>query len=55
MKNKDENDKAKVQDKAEIAVKAFISEFSFNNDPLGSYTGKPEGYNDKPEQDADDL
>jgi len=52
MKNKNE---MKVQDKAVLAVKAYISELSFNNDPLGSYTGKPEGSNDKPEQDADDL
>ena len=52
MENKD---KKKVQDKSELAAKVFTSKFSFNNDPLGSYTGKPEDYNDKSEQDSDDL
>ena len=48
-------DKKKVQDKSELAAKAFTSKFSYKNDPLGSYTGKSEGSNDKPEQDSDDL
>ena len=45
----------KAQKKAESVTKAFVSESSFKNDPLGSYSGKQKNPKDKPIQDADDL
>jgi hypothetical protein len=45
----------KAQRDALAAVKAFVSNQSFNNDPSGSYTGHPENKDEKPVQDADDL
>jgi len=55
MKNKDRKIDSKAQNKAELVAKAFVAESPYRNDPLGSYTGKPKGHNEKPEQDADDL
>lgn len=43
------------QKKAKKIAKAFTEPSSFQNDPLGSYTGKNANPSEKPVQDADDL
>jgi hypothetical protein len=37
------------------AAEAFTGRASLHADPLGSYTGRAEGADTKPAQDADDL
>ena len=52
---KDTDKKPKAQKEAGKAIKAFVNESSFHNDPDGSYTGHPKDAGEKPVQDADDL
>lgn len=49
------NVNSKAQQKADIAVEAFVKSSSYNSDPYGCYTGKPKDDDKVPTQDADDI
>ncbi len=51
---KEKKPKKVVHNQSDI-VNAIINQPPSENDPFGSYTGKPENKYDVPTQDADDL
>lgn len=55
MKKDKPKDKKIEFEKVEQIIEAYEHHDGMLTNPNGSYTGRPENPNEKPEQDADDL